>query len=92
MYEAYQDVRDDNSPTAWAVFKYDGKVIKLAAKGESYDEFISHFAGMCMLDINAMSVFICILADLRLALRLPPPLCQTMSACMVLYGWRLATS
>ena len=45
MYNAYEDVRNDNSPTNWAVFKYEGKQIVLAATGEPYDEFLTHFTG-----------------------------------------------
>jgi len=42
--EAYEDVRDDNSDTAWSVMTYnDGNEIVLLSKGTSFDEFKSHF-------------------------------------------------
>eukprot|EP00049_Salpingoeca_infusionum_P017285 m.352388 g.352388 ORF g.352388 m.352388 type:complete len:142 (+) comp16510_c0_seq1:273-698(+) len=41
MYESYEDVRNDDTPTMWVAFKYDNKVIKPAASGEDYGEFLS---------------------------------------------------
>jgi len=42
--EAYEDVRDDNSETAWAVMKYnDGNEIVLHSKGTDFSEFKSNF-------------------------------------------------
>uniref|UniRef100_A0A0K8TKE7 Coactosin-like protein n=1 Tax=Tabanus bromius TaxID=304241 RepID=A0A0K8TKE7_TABBR len=41
--EAYEDVRSDLSETEWAVFKFDGPRIVVAAKGQCFEEFKSHF-------------------------------------------------
>ncbi|XP_042221748.1 coactosin-like protein isoform X2 [Homarus americanus] len=43
MRDAYCDVRDDKSECNWAVFKYDGSQVMLAAKGETFDDFKSQF-------------------------------------------------
>ncbi|XP_072292007.1 coactosin-like protein [Eucyclogobius newberryi] len=37
--EAYNDVRDDNTETSWAVFKYEGSTIVLGGQGVDYEEF-----------------------------------------------------
>jgi len=41
--DAYEDVRDDKSQDNWAVFKYDGNQVILAAKGQSFEDFKSQF-------------------------------------------------
>ncbi len=42
--KAYMDVRDDNSPTMWAVFKYEGNKVVLTKTGIDYPEFLSYLA------------------------------------------------
>ncbi|XP_046842616.1 coactosin-like protein [Xenia sp. Carnegie-2017] len=37
---AYEDVRNDDSPTVWAAFKYEGKRIVYAGHGNNYDGFL----------------------------------------------------
>ncbi|XP_040894349.1 coactosin-like protein [Toxotes jaculatrix] len=37
--EAYNQVRDDNTETSWAVFKYEGSMIVPAGLGTDYEEF-----------------------------------------------------
>jgi len=41
--EAYEDVRNDASPTTWALLSYDESTIVLAGTGADYDEFLSKF-------------------------------------------------
>lgn len=41
--DAYEDVRDDKTPDNWAVFKYEGNQVILAAKGQSFEDFKSQF-------------------------------------------------
>jgi len=41
--DAYEDVRDDKSQDNWAVFKYEGNQVILAAKGQSFEDFKSQF-------------------------------------------------
>nr|XP_020468322.1 coactosin-like protein [Monopterus albus] len=41
--EAYNKVRDDNTDTSWAAFKYEGSMIVPAGTGTDYEEF----KGMC---------------------------------------------
>ncbi|KAG7522917.1 coactosin [Solea senegalensis] len=36
---AYEDVRDDNTDSNWAVFKYEGSTIVPAGQGTDYEEF-----------------------------------------------------
>ncbi|XP_070574822.1 coactosin-like protein [Ptychodera flava] len=43
VFNAYNDVRDDNTETAWAVFKYDGNNIIHDSSGTDYSEFLSNF-------------------------------------------------
>jgi hypothetical protein len=40
---AYEDVRNDGSPTKWALFSYDDQRIVLQSTGSDYDEFKSSF-------------------------------------------------
>ncbi|KAL2093071.1 hypothetical protein ACEWY4_010383 [Coilia grayii] len=40
--EAYNLVRDDNTETNWAAFKYEGSTIVPAGHGTDYEEFKSH--------------------------------------------------
>lgn len=42
--EAYEDVRNDNSETDWAVLKYDGNQIVVDSTGADYEEFVSKFS------------------------------------------------
>eukprot|EP00051_Salpingoeca_urceolata_P026511 m.477610 g.477610 ORF g.477610 m.477610 type:complete len:143 (+) comp20883_c0_seq1:78-506(+) len=44
MRDAYAEVRADDNDTEWAVFKYEDKLITLAAKGAGYDEFLQHYS------------------------------------------------
>ncbi|XP_059191403.1 coactosin-like protein [Centropristis striata] len=37
--EAYNQVRDDNTDTNWAVFKYEGSMILPAGQGADYEDF-----------------------------------------------------
>ncbi|XP_037539314.1 coactosin-like protein [Nematolebias whitei] len=37
--EAYNDVRDDNTETNWAAFKYEGSMIVPAGQGTAYEDF-----------------------------------------------------
>ncbi|XP_015229577.1 coactosin-like protein [Cyprinodon tularosa] len=37
--EAYNDVRDDNTETSWAAFKYEGSTILPGGTGADYEEF-----------------------------------------------------
>ncbi|XP_017274562.1 coactosin-like protein [Kryptolebias marmoratus] len=37
--DAYNDVRDDNTETNWAAFKYEGPMIVPAGQGTDYEEF-----------------------------------------------------
>lgn len=37
--EAYNEVRDDNTETNWAVFKYEGAMIVPGGQGADYEEF-----------------------------------------------------
>ncbi|XP_008309627.1 coactosin-like protein [Cynoglossus semilaevis] len=37
--EAYNDVRDDNTETNWAVFKYEGTMIVPAGQGTDFEDF-----------------------------------------------------
>lgn len=37
--EAYNDVRDDNTDTNWAVFKYEGAMIVPGGQGVDYEDF-----------------------------------------------------
>ncbi|XP_028392676.1 coactosin-like protein [Dendronephthya gigantea] len=40
--QAYEDVRNDSSPTVWAVFKYeDKKIVYTGDCGENYDDFLN---------------------------------------------------
>ncbi|XP_049429702.1 coactosin-like protein [Epinephelus fuscoguttatus] len=39
--EAYNQVRDDNTDTNWAAFKYDGSMILPAGQGTDYEDFKS---------------------------------------------------
>lgn len=39
--EAYNEVRDDNTETSWAVFKYDGVMIVPGGQGTDYGEFMN---------------------------------------------------
>lgn len=41
---AYEDVRSDNSPTEWAVFKFDGARIVCSARGSDFTEFRTQFS------------------------------------------------
>jgi len=41
--DAYEDVRNDSSPTKWAQLKYDGNAIVLSGTGTEYEEFKSNF-------------------------------------------------
>ena len=40
---AYTEVRDDKTDCNWAVFKYDGSQVMVAAKGQTFDDFKSQF-------------------------------------------------
>ncbi|CAG9131182.1 unnamed protein product [Plutella xylostella] len=40
---AYEDVRNDASPTEWAVFKFEGPRIVCSARGSDFTEFRTHF-------------------------------------------------
>jgi len=42
--EAYEDVRNDSSPTTWALLAYDGNTIVLAGTGTDLEEFKSKFS------------------------------------------------
>ncbi|XP_070198225.1 coactosin-like protein [Littorina saxatilis] len=42
LLEAYEDVRNDTSPTIWMVCTYEGNNICLGGKGEDYDELKNH--------------------------------------------------
>ncbi|CAH2097366.1 unnamed protein product [Euphydryas editha] len=42
--EAYEDVRSDNSPTEWAVFKFEGARIVCSARGSDFTEFRTQFS------------------------------------------------
>jgi len=41
--EAYDDVRNDASPTTWAILGYDENTIVLSGTGTDFDEFKSRF-------------------------------------------------
>lgn len=41
--DAYTDVRDDKTDINWAVFKYDGSQVMVAAKGQTFDDFKAQF-------------------------------------------------
>ncbi|XP_045455672.1 coactosin-like protein [Melitaea cinxia] len=41
---AYEDVRSDNSPTEWAVFKFEGARIICSARGSDFSEFRTQFS------------------------------------------------
>jgi hypothetical protein len=41
--EAYEDVRNDSTPTAWALLTYDNNTIILGGTGTDYEEFRSKF-------------------------------------------------
>ncbi|KAI8433151.1 hypothetical protein MSG28_013998 [Choristoneura fumiferana] len=41
---AYEDVRNDTSPTEWAVFKFEGARIVCSARGSDFTEFRTHFS------------------------------------------------
>ncbi|XP_071551673.1 coactosin-like protein isoform X2 [Panulirus ornatus] len=43
LQDAYSDVRDDKSECNWAVFKYDGCQVMVAAKGQTFDDFKAQF-------------------------------------------------
>lgn len=43
LRDAYSEVRDDKSEINWAVFKYEGSQVMVAAKGESFDDFKAQF-------------------------------------------------
>ncbi|ESO07183.1 hypothetical protein HELRODRAFT_98567 [Helobdella robusta] len=43
IHEAYLDVRNDNSPTTWALLSYDNNAIILNSTGSDYEEFLSNF-------------------------------------------------
>lgn len=43
IHEAYDDVRNDKTPTNWAILGYEGKNIVLDSTGSDYDEFKSKF-------------------------------------------------
>jgi len=40
---AYEDVRNDSTPTTWALLAYDGNTIVLNATGEEFSDFQSRF-------------------------------------------------
>jgi len=44
LRSAYGDVRDDKSDVNWAVFKYEGSQIIMAAKGQTFDDFKEQFS------------------------------------------------
>jgi hypothetical protein len=41
--DAYRDVRDDTTPTTWALLSYDDNAIVLNSTGSDFDEFKSKF-------------------------------------------------
>jgi hypothetical protein len=41
--EAYEDVRNDSTPTSWALLTYDNNTIVLGGTGSDYEEFRSKF-------------------------------------------------
>jgi len=41
--EAYEDVRNDGTPTNWALLSYDENTIVLSCTGSDFDEFASKF-------------------------------------------------
>ncbi|XP_076448765.1 coactosin-like protein [Babylonia areolata] len=41
--EAFEDVRDDSTPTTWLCLKYDGNNIVLKEKGDNYDDLLEQF-------------------------------------------------
>lgn len=43
MLAAYEDVRNDSSETAWAVFKFEGNSLIVDSTGEEYEEFVDKF-------------------------------------------------
>jgi len=43
IYNAYEDVRSDNSETSWLTLCYEGRNIVLDATGSDYEEFRSKF-------------------------------------------------
>lgn len=43
LHSAYSDVRDDKSDVNWAVFKYEGSQVTVAAKGQTFDDFKAQF-------------------------------------------------
>jgi len=43
MLAAYEDVRNDSSETAWAVFKFEGASLIVDSTGEEYEEFENKF-------------------------------------------------
>jgi len=44
IYNAYEEVRNDSSPTSWLTLCYDGRNIVLDSMGSEYEEFKSKFA------------------------------------------------
>eukprot|EP00730_Choanoeca_flexa_P016860 TRINITY_DN8048_c0_g1_i1.p1 TRINITY_DN8048_c0_g1~~TRINITY_DN8048_c0_g1_i1.p1 ORF type:complete len:142 (+),score=37.07 TRINITY_DN8048_c0_g1_i1:185-610(+) len=44
MYEAYEDIRKDDTPTNWVAFGYDDKLITVKATGTEYSEFLEQLA------------------------------------------------
>eukprot|EP00918_Siedleckia_nematoides_P107314 GHVU01234040.1.p1 GENE.GHVU01234040.1~~GHVU01234040.1.p1 ORF type:complete len:160 (+),score=21.97 GHVU01234040.1:56-481(+) len=43
VHAAYEDVRDDNTDTTWAVFKYEGLIISHNTSGVGFEEFQDKF-------------------------------------------------
>jgi len=41
--DAYEDVRNDTTPTTWLILSYDGNSIILSATGDEFDDFKSRF-------------------------------------------------
>eukprot|EP00045_Choanoeca_perplexa_P020779 m.5032 g.5032 ORF g.5032 m.5032 type:complete len:142 (+) comp7365_c0_seq1:94-519(+) len=44
MYEAYEDVRKDDTETSWVAFGYDDKLITVKATGTDYNAFLDLLA------------------------------------------------
>jgi len=44
IHAAYEDVRNDSTPTTWAILSYDGNTIVLNATGDDFADFQSRFS------------------------------------------------
>ncbi|KAG0726158.1 Coactosin-like protein [Chionoecetes opilio] len=44
LRDAYSEVRDDKTEISWAVLKYEGSQVMVAAKGEAFEDFKSQFS------------------------------------------------